>query len=167
MSEQARSAFVGADYHNRYFARKLPRLPDRYLRSRPPSDLAERAHVLVHYELPDWEAPDSTVVRLALPRPLVPRDSVAITFQWEARPSIPPRRQGRRGRSFDFNTFSSELFSNITVRKTASADVEEGSLGATVSKSPSSYPQASRDRVSCPAGRSAAARTRPWCRPGR
>jgi len=27
-------------------ARKLPRLPDRYLRSRPPSDLAERAHVL-------------------------------------------------------------------------------------------------------------------------
>jgi iron complex outermembrane recepter protein len=37
-----------------------------------------------------------------------------------------------RGRSFDFNTFSSELFSNITVRKTASADVEEGSLGATV-----------------------------------
>ena len=37
-----------------------------------------------------------------------------------------------RGRNFDFNTFSSELFSNITVRKTASADVEEGSLGATV-----------------------------------
>jgi TonB-dependent receptor len=37
-----------------------------------------------------------------------------------------------RGRSFDFNTFSSELFSNITVRKTASAEVEEGSLGATV-----------------------------------
>jgi ABC-type multidrug transport system fused ATPase/permease subunit len=27
-------------------ALKLPRLPDRYLRSRPPSDLAERAHVL-------------------------------------------------------------------------------------------------------------------------
>jgi len=37
-----------------------------------------------------------------------------------------------RGRNFDFNTFSSELFSNIIVRKTASADVEEGSLGATV-----------------------------------
>jgi len=30
----------------RALARKLPRLPDRYLRSRPPSDLAERAHVL-------------------------------------------------------------------------------------------------------------------------
>ena len=30
----------------RALAVKLPRLPDRYLRSRPPSDLAERAHVL-------------------------------------------------------------------------------------------------------------------------
>ncbi|HRE45612.1 MAG TPA: TonB-dependent receptor [Terricaulis sp.] len=37
-----------------------------------------------------------------------------------------------RGRNFDFNIFASELFNNITVRKTASADVEEGSLGATV-----------------------------------
>jgi TonB-dependent receptor len=37
-----------------------------------------------------------------------------------------------RGRAFDFNTFASELFNSITVRKTASADVEEGSLGATV-----------------------------------
>lgn len=37
-----------------------------------------------------------------------------------------------RNRSFDFNTFASELFNSITVRKTASADVEEGSLGATV-----------------------------------
>jgi iron complex outermembrane recepter protein len=37
-----------------------------------------------------------------------------------------------RSRSFDFNLFASELFNNITVRKTASAEVEEGSLGATV-----------------------------------
>ncbi|MET0533026.1 MAG: TonB-dependent receptor, partial [Steroidobacter sp.] len=37
-----------------------------------------------------------------------------------------------RGRGFDFNTFASELFNSITVRKTASADFEEGSLGATV-----------------------------------
>ena len=37
-----------------------------------------------------------------------------------------------RGRGFDFNTFASELFNAITVRKTASAEVEEGSLGATV-----------------------------------
>jgi TonB-dependent receptor len=37
-----------------------------------------------------------------------------------------------RGRQFDFNVFASELFNSITVRKSASADVEEGSLGATV-----------------------------------
>jgi iron complex outermembrane receptor protein len=37
-----------------------------------------------------------------------------------------------RGRSFDFNVFASDLFNAITVRKTASADTEEGSLGATV-----------------------------------
>lgn len=37
-----------------------------------------------------------------------------------------------RSRGFDFNVFASELFSNITVRKSASADVDEGSLGATV-----------------------------------
>jgi iron complex outermembrane receptor protein len=37
-----------------------------------------------------------------------------------------------RARNFDFNTFASELFNSITVRKTASADTEEGSLGATV-----------------------------------
>ncbi|WP_332773618.1 TonB-dependent receptor [Phenylobacterium sp.] len=37
-----------------------------------------------------------------------------------------------RGRSFDFNIFASDLFSSITVQKTASAQTEEGSLGATV-----------------------------------
>jgi iron complex outermembrane recepter protein len=37
-----------------------------------------------------------------------------------------------RGRGFDFNTFASELFSGITIRKTTSAAVEEGSIGATV-----------------------------------
>ncbi|CAN1498810.1 CirA Outer membrane receptor proteins, mostly Fe transport [Caulobacteraceae bacterium] len=37
-----------------------------------------------------------------------------------------------RGRGFDFNVFASELFNSVTIRKTASAEVEEGSLGATV-----------------------------------
>src|SRR5688572_26035960 len=37
-----------------------------------------------------------------------------------------------RGRGFDFNVFASELFNSIVVRKSASADVDEGSLGATV-----------------------------------
>ncbi|MGL6159226.1 TonB-dependent receptor [Microbulbifer sp.] len=39
---------------------------------------------------------------------------------------------GNAGRSFDFNVFPTEIFSELTVRKTPSADVEEGSLGATV-----------------------------------
>jgi iron complex outermembrane recepter protein len=37
-----------------------------------------------------------------------------------------------RSRAFDFNVFASELFNNITVHKTTSADIDEGSLGATV-----------------------------------
>ncbi len=37
-----------------------------------------------------------------------------------------------RGRGFDFNVFASDLFNAITVRKSAEATVEEGSLGATV-----------------------------------
>ena len=37
-----------------------------------------------------------------------------------------------RGRGFDFNIFSSDLFSSLAVRKTATADIEEGSLGGTV-----------------------------------
>ncbi len=37
-----------------------------------------------------------------------------------------------RGRGFDFNTFASELFSSLRVQKTASAETDEGSLGATV-----------------------------------
>ena len=37
-----------------------------------------------------------------------------------------------RGRSFDFNVFASELFSNLVVHKTAEASLDEGSLGAVV-----------------------------------
>src|SRR4051812_5600611 len=47
-------------------------------------------------------APDSTVMHLRLPRPLAPGDSSIISFAWEARPSVVPRRQGRRGRTYDF-----------------------------------------------------------------
>ncbi len=39
---------------------------------------------------------------------------------------------GNSGRSFDFNVFPTEIFSSLAVRKTPSADVEEGSLGATI-----------------------------------
>ncbi|WP_426041012.1 TonB-dependent receptor [Brevundimonas sp. TWP2-3-4b1] len=37
-----------------------------------------------------------------------------------------------RGRGFDYSIFASELFSSLTVRKTQSAEVDEGSLGATI-----------------------------------
>ena len=38
----------------------------------------------------------------------------------------------RKNRAFDFNVFASELFNQLTVHKTASAEIEEGTLGATV-----------------------------------
>ncbi len=47
-------------------------------------------------------APDSTVVALPLPRPLAPGASVTVDMDWDARLSTLPRRQGRRGRHFDF-----------------------------------------------------------------
>jgi iron complex outermembrane receptor protein len=37
-----------------------------------------------------------------------------------------------RTRAFDFNVFASELFNQISVRKTSSAEIDEGSLGATI-----------------------------------
>src|SRR5262245_52854017 len=54
---------------------------------------------------------------------------------------------GNNGRAFDFNVFPTEIFSELAVRKTPSADVEEGSLGATVDlKAPSAFDY-DRDQV--------------------
>ena len=47
-------------------------------------------------------APDSTIAHWTLPRPLLPGDSTVVEVDWRARPSTLPRRQGRRGRRFDF-----------------------------------------------------------------
>jgi hypothetical protein len=47
-------------------------------------------------------APDSTVLGVPLPRPVAPGDSVTVEMDWDARPSTLPRRQGRRGRHYDF-----------------------------------------------------------------
>ena len=47
-------------------------------------------------------APDSTVLRYALPRELLPGQSLTLEFAWDARPSTLCRRQCRRGRSYDF-----------------------------------------------------------------
>ncbi|HEX2645963.1 MAG TPA: M1 family metallopeptidase, partial [Candidatus Dormibacteraeota bacterium] len=47
-------------------------------------------------------APDSTIAHWTLPRPLPPGDSLVAEIAWQARLSTVPRRQGRRGRRFDF-----------------------------------------------------------------
>jgi hypothetical protein len=47
-------------------------------------------------------APDSTVMAVPLPRPLGPGDTITLALDWQARTSTTPRRQGRRGRHWDF-----------------------------------------------------------------
>jgi hypothetical protein len=47
-------------------------------------------------------APDSTVMAVPLPRPVEPAGTVTVDIVWDARPSTLPRRQGRRGRHYDF-----------------------------------------------------------------
>lgn len=47
-------------------------------------------------------APDSTVLELALEEPLAPGDRVILELEWEARPSTLCRRQCRQGRQYDF-----------------------------------------------------------------
>ena len=49
-------------------------------------------------------APDSTIARFVLPKPLAPGDSAIVEFAWDARPSATVyRRQGRKGRKYDFS----------------------------------------------------------------
>lgn len=47
-------------------------------------------------------APDSTVAAIPLPRPLAPGATATLVMDWDARLSTLPRRQGRRGRHYDF-----------------------------------------------------------------
>ena len=47
-------------------------------------------------------SPDSTVAHFALPKPLRPGQSISVSFAWEARVSTTLRRNGRRGRHYDF-----------------------------------------------------------------
>lgn len=47
-------------------------------------------------------SPDSTVVAFPLPRSLESGQTAVVRFDWEARPSTIPRRQGRSGRHYDF-----------------------------------------------------------------
>jgi hypothetical protein len=47
-------------------------------------------------------APDSTVAGIPLPTRLAPGGEVTVLIDWDARLSTRPRRQGRRGRHYDF-----------------------------------------------------------------
>ncbi|HEX6308772.1 MAG TPA: M1 family metallopeptidase [Longimicrobiales bacterium] len=47
-------------------------------------------------------APDSTVMGVPLPRAVPSGGAVTVDIEWQARPSTTPRRQGRRGRHYDF-----------------------------------------------------------------
>ena len=47
-------------------------------------------------------SPDSTIAHFTLPRPLRTGQTIAISFAWEARVSTTFRRNGRRGRHYDF-----------------------------------------------------------------
>src|SRR6266508_6269878 len=61
------------------------------------------AMVMGEHRAPDYPyAPDSTIAHWRLPRALAPGDSCVVDVTWQARPSTLPRRQGRRGRRFDF-----------------------------------------------------------------
>ncbi|OLC11317.1 MAG: hypothetical protein AUH41_00770 [Gemmatimonadetes bacterium 13_1_40CM_66_11] len=61
------------------------------------------ATVMGERRAPDYPyAPDSTIAHWRLPRVLAPGDSLVVDIAWQARPSTLPRRQGRRGRRFDF-----------------------------------------------------------------
>lgn len=58
-------------------------------------------------------APDSTVVAVPLPSPLSSGDSTVVVLDWQARLSTLPRRQGRRGRHYDF----AQWYPRIAVHK--------------------------------------------------
>jgi hypothetical protein len=60
--------------------------------------IVDGAPVVVSYP----GSPDSTVARFELPRPLPPGGTIRVQLAWEARPSTVFRRQGRRGRTYDF-----------------------------------------------------------------
>jgi len=64
-------------------------------------------------------APDSTVVAFALTTPLAPGDSLLVDLDWDARPSTIPRRQGTRGRRYDF----AQWFPIVAVRDTGGWEV--------------------------------------------
>ena len=82
---------------NRYRFQNL-REPDYGYERFTQAPVVDGTPVIVDYP----GAPDSTVAHFRLPRPLPPHDSITVRFVWDARPSTVLRRQGRRGRTWDF-----------------------------------------------------------------
>jgi hypothetical protein len=72
--------------------------PDEHAFERVGSTVVDGRVVQPVYPL----APDSTVMAVPLPQRLLPGAAVTLEMAWEARPSTLPRRQGRRGRHYDF-----------------------------------------------------------------
>jgi hypothetical protein len=70
----------------------------RMIRGMSATDLGASSATTVEYP----GAPDSSVVRLRLASPIRPGETVAFSLKWEARVSTTPRRQGRRGRHYDY-----------------------------------------------------------------
>src|SRR5438034_9790433 len=92
--------------HSRWAAVDSAEGRERFQHMKDPDYAFERitaATVMGATVAPDYPfAPDSTVAHWTLPRPLAPGDSLVAEIGWQARPSTLPRRQGRRGRRFDF-----------------------------------------------------------------
>jgi len=92
--------------HSRWAAVDSAEGRERFQHMKDPDYAFERitaATVMGATLAPDYPfAPDSTVAHWTLPRPLAPGDSLVAEIAWQARPSTLPRRQGRRGRRFDF-----------------------------------------------------------------
>ncbi|MBI4544281.1 MAG: M1 family metallopeptidase [Gemmatimonadetes bacterium] len=121
-------------------------------------------------------APDSTVVAVPLPVPLAPGDSLIVDLDWAVRLSIVPRRQGRRGRHYDFAQWYPRIavydaggwrhhpllpqgefygeFGSYDVTLDLSADQVLGATGEVVAGDPGWRPALPR-----PAGTAAAARS--------
>jgi hypothetical protein len=92
---------------NSAWARRELEFGERRFQDLGPEDHAfERLHAVSidgHVIVPVWPgAPDSTVVAFPLPAPLAPGVVARVEFDWDARLSTLPRRQGRRDRHFDF-----------------------------------------------------------------
>lgn len=92
---------------NSAWARRESEYGERRFADLGPDEHAFERFVAVHVDgtpvRPAYPgAPDSTVAAIPLPRPLAAGDSAELLLDWEARLATVPRRQGRRGRHYDW-----------------------------------------------------------------